>query len=207
METASNTADRRNFPNWLRWAALVWLVLWFTAYWHTWGAANFLHLCDIAVILACVGIWSNSALLISSQALSSLLIDIAWSLDAGTKYFFGRHLFGGTDYLFQVQYPLWVRLLSLFHVVLPVLLLWAVHRQGYARRAWALQSCVALLACAAARFTAPELNINFVFRDPFLHHTWIAPVQVALSAVFLSVVVYLPVHLVFRRIFPVPGAG
>src|ERR1022692_5340502 len=52
---------------WLRWAALAWLVIWFPAYWHTWGAANFLYLCDIAVILTCLGVWTNSALLISSQ--------------------------------------------------------------------------------------------------------------------------------------------
>ena len=78
------------FPAWLRWAALVWLVVWIPAYWHTWGAANFLHLCDIAVILTCVGMWTNSALLISSQAVRSLLVDAAWTLDAASRFIRGR---------------------------------------------------------------------------------------------------------------------
>jgi hypothetical protein len=28
-----------------------------------WGFSNFLHLCDVAVILTCAGLWSGSALL------------------------------------------------------------------------------------------------------------------------------------------------
>jgi hypothetical protein len=202
METASNSADKEKFPDWLRWTALAWLVVWSIAYWRTWGVANFAHLCDVAVILTCVGFWTNSSLLLSSQAVSSLLIDVAWSLDAACKYFFGCHIFGGTDYLFDPRYPLWVRLLSLFHVILPMLLLWALHRGGYDRRAWALQSIIALFAFAAARLAPPNTNINFVFSDPFFHHTWIAPVQIVLSTLFLGIVVYLPTHLILRRIFP-----
>ncbi len=204
METVPSSTNQKSFPNWLRWAALAWLVVWFVAYWRTWGAVNFLHLCDIAVILTCIGVWTNSSLLLSSQAVSSLLIDVAWSLDAACKYLLGRHIFGGTDYLFDPRYPLWVRLLSLFHVILPILFLWALHRLGYDRRAWALQSAIALVAFSAARFAPPAMNINFVFSDPFFHHTWTAPIQVVLSTLFLGIVVYLPTHLILRRIFPPP---
>jgi hypothetical protein len=119
----------RKLPLWIRWAVLVWLAIWIPAYWRTWGAANFLHLCDIAVILTCVGVLTNSALLISSQAVSSLLVDAAWALDAGWRLFRGRGLLGGAEYLFDAHYPLWVRMLSLFHIAMPVLLLWALHRK------------------------------------------------------------------------------
>ena len=199
------TAAQYKFPGWLRWAALLWLVVWFVAYWRTWGAANFLHLCDIAVMLTCLGFWTGNALLISSQAVSSLLIDIAWSLAAACRFFFGRCLIEGTDYLFDAQYPLWVRLLSLFHVILPIFLLWALCRQGYDRRGWALQSAIALFAFIGARFTSPDVNINYAFRDPFFHHAWSpAALHVALSALFMCIVVYLPTHLILRRIFPSP---
>jgi hypothetical protein len=202
---ASTSTNPTKIPDWLRWTALLWLIFWFIVYWRTWGAANFLHLCDIAVILTCIGLWTSNSLLLSSQAISSLLIDIAWNLDAGCKYFLGRQLFGGTDYLFDVRYPLWIRLLSLFHVILPILLLWAVHRMGYDSRGWALQAVIVLFAFVAARFTSPDENINFAFREPFRHHAWSpAALHVTLSVLFMCVVIYLPTHLLLRRIFPPP---
>src|SRR5271154_1426328 len=195
------------FPVWIRCAAVAWLAVWIPAYWRTWGAANFLHLCDVAVILACVGVFTNSALLISSQAVSSLLVDAAWALDAGWRLFRGRALLGGADYLFDAHHPLWVRLLSLFHVVMPILLLWALHRTGYDRRGWALQCAIALPLFIAARFTNPAENINYAFVDPFIHRQWgPAPIHVLISWLFMAFVVYLPTHLALRKIFPAPQA-
>src|ERR1700730_9711600 len=108
---ATSQAAPSKLPNWLRWAALTWLLIWLPAYWHTWGGANFLHLCDIALVLTCIGVLCNSVLLISSQAVSALLVGVAWAFDAGSKLLLGRHLLGGTEYLFDAGYPLWVRLL------------------------------------------------------------------------------------------------
>ncbi|MGH9691935.1 MAG: hypothetical protein ACRD4C_12795 [Candidatus Acidiferrales bacterium] len=197
----------RKFPDWLRWTALLWLAFWFAAYWRTWGAATFVQLCDIAVILTCIGLWSNNALLISSQALSSLLVDMAWALDAGWRLFLGRHVFGGTEYLFDAHFPLWVRLLSLFHVAMPLLLVWAVHRIGYDRRALALQSAIVICAMSAARFTPAAKNMNFVFTDPFFHRAWgPAPLHVAINACFMVVAIYLPTHLLLRRFFSAAAA-
>ncbi len=195
------------FPVWIRWAVLVWLAIWIPSYWRTWGAANFLHLCDIAVILTCAGILTNSSLLISSQAVSSLLVDAAWALDAGWRLIRGRALLGGADYLFDAHYPLWVRLLSLFHIAMPVLLLWALNRTGYDRRGWALQCAIALPLFVAARFTDPTTNINYAFSDPFIHRQWgPAPIHVLISWLFMVFVVYLPTHLLLRRLFPAPQA-
>ncbi len=202
------SAQQCTFPDWLRRSALAWLVVWAVIYWHTWGAANFLHLSDVAMILTCVGLWSNSALLISSQAVASLAVDTVWTLDVGWKILFGRHLVGGTEYLFDTGYPLWVRLISLFHVVMPVLLLWALHRCGYDRRGWTLQAAISLPIFIASRFTAPSGNTNFVFADPFLHRAWgPAPVYVAIVFLFMLLVVYLPTHLLLRHFFPPPKAS
>ena len=190
------------FPAWLRWAALAWLLIWVPAYWRTWGASNFLELCDIAVILTCLGLWTNSRLLLSSQAVSSLVVDLIWMLEASWRLFTGRSLLGGTEYLFDARYPLWVRVLSLFHVVMPPLLLFWLRRVGYDRRAFALQSVIALLAFIASRFTSPAKNMNFAFTDPFFHRAWgPPPVHVATSVLFLVVVVYLPTHLILQRAF------
>jgi hypothetical protein len=193
-------------PLWLRWSALLWLFVWVPAYWHTWGAANFLHLCDVAVLLTCIGLWSNKSLLLSSQAVSSLLIDTAWTLDAAWRFLTGRHLIGGTEYFFDARFPLWVRLLSLFHVVMPFLLLWVLHRTGYDRRGWTTQCLIAFPVVVLARLAStPQTNINFVYTDPFFHRAWgPAPLHLTAVLLFLMFAVYLPTHLLLVRLFPPP---
>ena len=143
--------------------------------------------------------------MISSQAVSSVLIDIVWTLDVAARLVFGRHLIGGTEYLFDATTPLWARLLSLFHVVLPIILLWSLARLGYDRRAWKLQSAILLPVLIASRFVTPDQNLNFAVRDPFLHRSYgPAPTHLAITFLFLVFVVYFPTHLLFSRLFPSP---
>ena len=80
----------------LRVAAAAWLVLFVAVYGWAYGAANFIRLCDVAVIVTCLGIMTGSALLVSSQAVSSLVVDLAWDLDLLGRLLLGRHLIGGT---------------------------------------------------------------------------------------------------------------
>jgi hypothetical protein len=130
------------FPTGVRIAALLWLALFVGAYWRTYGAANFLHLCDVAVILTCWGLWRGSALLLSSQAVSSLVVDVAWDLDLAWRFVTGGHIVGGTEYMWDARFPLAVRLMSFFHVAWPPLLVWALRRVGYDRRALLVQSLI-----------------------------------------------------------------
>lgn len=202
----SSPPNHAKLPPWIRWVALGWLALWFTVYWRAWGPLNFLHFCDIAEILACIGFVADNALLISSQAVASLFVDAAWAVDAGWTVVFGHHLIGGTEYLFDPSHALWVRLLSLFHLALPVLLLWALHRLGYDRRGFPLQLAIALPAFIASRFAPAAQNINYAFTDPFFHRSsGAAPVHILVAFLFMLVVVYLPTHLILKRIFPSPA--
>lgn len=193
---------------WARWGSLVWLAFWVPVYWHYWGPHNFVYLCDIAVILGCIGIWTNNALLISSQAVSSLLVDAMWAVDAGWRSAFGQHIFGGTEYLFDPHHALWLRLLSLYHVAIPVVLLWALHRAGYDRRGWMLQAGIVAAAFVGARFTPAWQNINFAFRLPVVDKPFgPAPLHVAVSVAFMIFVVYWPTHWALRKIFPPPATA
>lgn len=193
-------------PTWVRWASLIWLAVWIPAYWRTWGPQNFVHLCDIAVILTCAGLWWRNSLLLSSQAVSSIVVDLLWDLDAAWRLFSGHHLIGGTEYMWDAHYPLWVRLLSLFHIAWPILLLWSLGRAGYDRRGWILQSAIAAGAMIAARFTNPALNINYAFRYPLSHRAWgPALAHVALMWIALVVVIYLPTHWVLAKRFAGPA--
>src|SRR5207245_10839606 len=105
----------------MRWAAAAWLAVWIPAYASVWGPRNFLLLCDVAVLLTCAGLWLGSTLLLSSQAVSSILADAVWAVDAGSRLCLGKHLFGGPEYMWDASFPLAVRRPSLFHLSRPVL--------------------------------------------------------------------------------------
>ena len=160
-----------------------------------WGWVNFLHLCDVAVLLTCIGFALNNALLLSSQAVSALVGDFLWCLDAGSRWFVGKHLLGGTQYMWDARFPLWIRLLSLFHVVLPLLLLLALRRTGYDRRALRLQSVIAAALLVVSRFFGPSRNLNYAFADPVFHRAfWPAPVHLVLVFAALVAFIYWPTH-------------
>lgn len=189
-----------SFSTWTRWGAVLWLAVWMPTYWIVWGWPNFFHVCDVAVILTCVGLWRGSTLLLSSQAVSSIVADVAWCVDVAWRLLLGRHLVGGTEYMWDKHFPLWVRLLSLYHVALPALLIWSLRRVGYDRRGWKLQASIAAVLLALSRFLDPALNINFVFRDPVFHRAWEpAPLHLLVIWLGLNALLYWPTHLVLAQ--------
>jgi hypothetical protein len=182
------TADGSRIPDWARWCAVAWLAVWVPSYWWFWGFSNFIHLCDLAIFLGCLGLWTNSALLLSSQAVSSLLIDSVWTLDALWRLVTGHHLIGGTEYLFDPKYPIWLRVLSLFHLLLPVALIFALRRTGYDRWGWLLQCGIAAVVVPLSRLAGSANNYNFAFRDPVWHRA-LGPAPIHLAAIFAALVV------------------
>jgi hypothetical protein len=190
----------------LRWFGLLWMVVWLPAYSSVWGWANLLHLCDVAVILTFVGLWLANPLLLSSQAVGSLAAGFFWILDAGWRLTTGRFLVGGTDYMWDARYPLWVRLLSTFHVGLPLVLLWTLRRVGYDRRALGFQAAIAAVLLILSRFLSAELNMNYAYRDPLFHRGWgPAPAHLAMIFIPLVVLVYWPTHVLLSWLFRAPG--
>jgi hypothetical protein len=162
-----------------------------------------LHLCDIAVLLGCAGLWWGSSSLISSQAVSSLAAGIFWSVDIAWRLTTGRFLVGGTDYMWDARVPLWARLLSSFHIGLPVVLLWTLRKTGYDRRALALQAAIAAVLFVASRFLPAGYNMNYAYQDPLFHRSW-GPAPVHLAVIFIATVafIYWPTHLFLSWMFP-----
>jgi hypothetical protein len=190
------------FPR-LRWAAVCWLAVWVPAYWWTYGWENFLQLCDIAVILTCVGLWNGNSLLLSSQAVSSLVVDISWCADFLAYGLFDLHIVGGTDYMWDHEIPLFTRSLSSFHLLMPIVLLWSLRRVGYDRRGFRLQSGIAVVVLIVSRLMPAFMNLNFAHKDPILGRAWEpALLHLALIAAVLISVVYGITHQILLRLLP-----
>ena len=110
--------------------------------------------------------------------------------------------------MWETQYPLWVRLLSTFHIGLPLVLLWTLRRVGYDRRALGLQAVIAAFLLIVSRFLSAELNLNYAYRDPIFHRAWgPAPVHLAVIFIPLVMLIYWPTHFLLGWLFRVPGTS
>lgn len=170
-------------------------------YVRVYGWGNLLWFSDVALLLTLVALWMESRLVLSIMALSAILPELAWNVDYFARLIFGSHLTGQTEYMFDSQLSLFVRGLSLFHIMLPVLLVWAVHRLGYDRRALLYQVllCWAVLL-ATYLWTDPADNINYVFTPP-LERAWLTQkLWLFMLMIGFPMLVYVPTHLVLRRV-------
>ncbi len=179
------------------------VLAWAAATWRGYGAQNFLWFCDIANFLIAVSLWLESPLLLSSQAVSVLFVQVVWLVDVVTRAVFGFHPVGGTEYMFDSSLPLSLRMTSLFHLLVPALLIWALLRLGYDRRGWLLQTVIAWLVLPVTyALTDPALNINWV-SAPFGRDTQevLAPAAYLLTLMAAyPIVLYLPSHLILSRV-------
>jgi len=185
----------------LRWVALVWLGVYLPSYALAYGWANFLFLCNLGVFILVAGLWTGSALLVSSQAIGVLVVDLVWIGDALSRLLTGRHWIGGTEYMWDPHWPLFTRLLSLYHAATPVLIVHGLRRLGYDPRALWLQSAIAVVFVCVGRLLEPGANVNGAFLDPVFKRAWgPAPLHLATVAGTLVLVVYPATHLVLRRV-------
>ena len=118
-------------PLWLKIAHTVFVAVLVPAYWRYYGPGNFLWFSDLALFLTLVAVWLESPLLASTQAVSVGLLELVWLADFLVRLVFGIEAVGLTRYMFDPKIPLFIRALSSFHIGLPLLLLWTLHRLGY----------------------------------------------------------------------------
>jgi hypothetical protein len=189
-------------PLWIKILYTLFLCVLVPVYWIHWGPRNFLWFSDIALLATAIALWLESALLASMMTLAIALPELAWNADFFGRLVTGRHVLGLSDYMFDGRKPLFLRALSLFHVVLPALLLWAVHRLGYEPRALAFQTVAALVILPVTyALTDPADNINWVYGPGRKPQTWTSPrAYLALVMLFFPVVIYLPTHLLLSAL-------
>jgi len=199
----------RPAPLWLRLAFTAWVAVWIPSYAAYYGPAAFLWFCDLGNLQILAALWTGRAILWSWAAVSVLLVQLAWCVDALGRLCFGVHPIGGTEYLWSPNIPLGIRLLSLFHAVAPPLLLWGLARHGYDRRALRWQVATAWILLPLCWFvTPPAMDINWVY-GPFDGVQTRIPAWAYLLICMAAypVLLHLPTHLILKRIFRDASGG
>jgi len=190
----------RPLPLALKLGYTLFLCILVPVYWRHYGPSNFLWGSDVALFLVLGSLWSGRSLPNSMVAVGILPFDIAWCVDFAT----GAALFGATDYMFEAGRPLFLRALSLFHVVLPVLVVHLLCRLGYDRRALPAQIALTwILLPMTYLLTDPAKNINLAFGLGHAPQSSLdSRLYLLLFMLALPLVVLWPMHALLCRLFP-----
>lgn len=171
-------------------------------YWISSGEPfHLIWLCDLTLLITGIGLMLENSLLISSQVIGTLLIQFSWNLDFWLRLITGSKVFGFTEYMFSPAHPVQVRILSVFHIFLPVFLIYAIIRLGYDLRGWRWQ----------AYLTAGVYGLSFLTTNPSQDTNWVlGPFWKAQNAVpgwlwliiwlMLTIAMYWIFHLILKKI-------
>jgi hypothetical protein len=191
------------FPLWLKLIALAYLSVFIPFWWKNYGLKNFLWFSCLGVILTVVALWMENRLLASMMLLSTFMADeIGWGGDFLFRLFFGWHPFGATAYMFDESLSLPSRALSLYHFVVPLLLVWMVYKLRYDRRALARQSLFStIILLFSFTLTNPVNNINWVFGFGTQPQKYVPEWLYLLAEIItIPLAFYLPVHLLVCKL-------
>jgi hypothetical protein len=189
-------------PLWVKVAYTIFAVVTVAVYVVKYPLGNFFWFSDIALVLTVPALWFESSLLASMMTVGLLLPEAFWNIAFFGRLLTGKRLGGLTDYMFDAGLPRYLRALSLFHVFLPLLLLWMVHALGYAEQALIGQTVLSWVVLPLTyRFVDPKLNVNWV-RSNRIGKRRLPPLaRLGLLMVGNAMVVYLPAHVLLRALF------
>lgn len=186
-------------PLWLKISYTLMVLVIIPVYWRDLGPANFLWFSDIALIALVPALWLENRLISSTMAVAVLLLETAWVLDFLT----GGNLIQISAYMFDSETETHIRILSgLFHLALPPVLLYLLIRLGYDERALRLQTLIAVVVLPVTYLVSePEDNVNWVYGPAEPQDLLPDPLYLALLAMALVLLIYVPSHLLFKRFF------
>lgn len=144
MSVSASLAEPPRLPRWLRAGYALWFIPWAGVYWAYFGWQFVLWFCCLASVYVLLGCLTQRPLWFSLAALAALAMQLIYTADFLALWILGRSPTGATAYMLDAARPLSLRALSLFHVWMPALLLYAIHKLGYDRRALWIQTLVAL---------------------------------------------------------------
>jgi hypothetical protein len=191
-------------PLWFKLAYTVFVLYVMAVWWRNYGWKNFLWFSDIAFIGAVPAMWLEDATLASVLAVAVLLPELLWNVDYALRLVLRRSITGLTDYMFEPERPLLLRGLSLFHVPLPLVLLWMIAAYGYDATA-GLPGAVVLAAVVlpwSRLVSAPEKNINWTYGLGAKRVSWPGWLYVFVLFVGFVLLVFVPTDAFLRLAWP-----
>jgi hypothetical protein len=190
-------------PLWIKLSYTAFAVVTVAVYAVKYPLWNFLWGSDIALIATVPALWLESSLLASMMLVGVLVSELVWNAAFFGRLLTGKRLFGLTDYMFDPVRPRYLRAISLFHVFLPLLLLWMVARLGYDSDALIGQTLLAWIVLPLTyRLADPKVeNVNWVFGWTAEPQKLMPPLAyLGVVMVAFPAVIYLPTHLVLRAL-------
>ena len=189
-------------PEWLKIVYTLFICVLVPVYWIQYGPGNFLWFSDIALFLTAAALWLENSLLASMVALSVIVLESVWIVDFAIGLIKGSSVIGLSGYMFDSRISFPVRALSLFHIFLPLLLVWLLFRLGYNPRALVAQTLLAWIVLPASYFlTSPAENVNWVY-GPDGPQKWMpAPLYLVLLMLAFPLVLYVPTHFLLKKLF------
>ena len=189
-------------PLWLKISYTLFICILVTVYWKQYGPGNFLWFSDIALFVTAAALWLESSLLASMMAVSVVVLESIWIIDFLIRFITGTSVIGLSAYMFDSKIALSIRALSLFHVVLPVLLLVLLYQLGYDRRALFAQTLLAWIVLPLSYFLTKRTdNVNWVYGLGGTQKWMPAPLYLVLLMLAFPLVLYLPTHLLLKKLF------
>jgi hypothetical protein len=190
-------------PLWLQLSFTLFLMVLIPVYWVKYGPANFLWFSDIALLLIGIALWIDSQMLVSMVAVGVLGLEVIWNIDYFASLIKGSPILGLSDYMFDKNKSIFLRALSLFHVVLPALVIWLLLRWGYNPEAIYWQILLTWLVIPMVYLlTDPKENINWVFGPGNKPQTRISKrTYFWLVMIFYPICVLAPSHLLLKWAF------
>jgi len=190
-------------PVWFKLAYTAFVLYVCVIWWRNYGWKNFLWFSDIAFIGAVPAMWLENSAMASVLAVAVLLPEILWNVDYAGRLILRRRITGLTDYMFEPERPLLLRGLSLFHVPLPLVLLWMLAAYGYDAAVGLPGAIVlALVVLPWSRWVSPpDKNINWTYGLGRVQTRWPAWQYMTILILGFIVFVFLPTDLLLRRLY------
>lgn len=164
------------------------------------GWENILWFSHMALILLFIGIVFDKHVFISMAGISVFVFHSLWTLMFLTQLLTGARI-GAVAYMFDGATPLFLRSVSLFHVVTPPLILYLLKKIGYDERAYGLQKLWGGFVIILTAIIDPGKNINWVYGPGSPQNILPEFIYIPLLIFALIHIVYLPTHAFFRKHF------
>ena len=180
--------------NIIKWFLIIFCSILIPIYIYHYGIINFLWFSDIGLLLTLISLVRKNPIYISVASLGFLLFELTWAASFFLELFLDISFFHLTSYMFDVNYPLYLRLLSLFHLFMPVIWFYYLNKWGYKLKSiigflffyWVIVTLSYLLS-------SKQENINWVFS--------FYPYLISAMYLIIPIIIFVPMHKILKKLY------